>query len=177
MSRNVQAILWSDFGSRYGKVRPTVASKPAGSSVQFHQPRRRHGDNRGRFKVNWTFLNVDCYRCETSRASLASPDRARQATRVRLGPRNPRHTLVLEIAPPKIAPMTEQQFTRAVEILAEMLADREGDFPSNRAWGAFIGVTTGSGIVASNLARQTHPDRAYFVEPAADQSAKRHPAA
>ena len=46
-----------------------------------------------------------------------------------------------------------------------------------RPWGAFIGVTTGGGIVASNLARQTHPDRAYFVEPAADQFAKRHPAA
>lgn len=53
---------------------------------------------------------------------------------VRLGPRYPRHTLVLEIAPPRIVPMSDQQFARAVEILAEMLADRqrEGDSPSNR---------------------------------------------
>jgi hypothetical protein len=51
---------------------------------------------------------------------------------VRLGPLYPRHTLVLEIAPPRIAPMTEQQLARAVEILAEMLASHEGDSPSNR---------------------------------------------
>ena len=41
---------------------------------------------------------------------------------VRLGPRYPRHTLVLEIAPPKFDSMSAQQFARAVEILAEMLA-------------------------------------------------------
>ena len=54
--------------------------------------------------------------------------------KVRLGPLYPRHTLLLEIAPPRIAPMSDQQFARAVEILAEMLASRqhEGDSPSNR---------------------------------------------
>ena len=58
----------------------------------------------------------------------------RKRSGVRLGPLYPRHTLRLEIAPPKIAPMSEQQFSRAVEILAEMLGDREheGDSPSNR---------------------------------------------
>ena len=47
----------------------------------------------------------------------------------RLGPRYPRHTLVLEIAPPRLAPMSDQQFNRAVEVLAEMTMDRqhEGD--------------------------------------------------
>jgi hypothetical protein len=58
----------------------------------------------------------------------------RKSPGVRLGPRYPRHTLVLGIAPPRFAPMSEQQFTRAVEILTEMLADRqrEGDSPSKR---------------------------------------------
>ena len=54
---------------------------------------------------------------------------------IRPGPRYPRDTLILEVAPPKIAPMSEQQFARAVEILAEMLAnlEREGDSPSMKS--------------------------------------------
>jgi hypothetical protein len=52
---------------------------------------------------------------------------------VRLGPHYPRHTLALEIAPPRFAPMSDQQFAHAVEVLAEMLTSRqhEGNSPSN----------------------------------------------
>jgi hypothetical protein len=57
-----------------------MAAETAGSSVQFHQPWRHHGNNRRSFKVSWTFLNVDCYRCE-SRASLASLKRTAQTVR------------------------------------------------------------------------------------------------
>lgn len=54
---------------------------------------------------------------------------------VRLGPRYPRDSLVLNIAPPRIVPMSEEQFARAVDVLAEMLADlkREGDSPSAKS--------------------------------------------
>ena len=54
---------------------------------------------------------------------------------VRLGPRYPRDTLLLEVAAPRIAPMSELEFARAVEILAEILADREreGDSPSTKS--------------------------------------------
>jgi hypothetical protein len=64
--------------------------------------------------------------------ALATP---RKRPGVRLGPRYPRNTLVLEIAPPRLAPMSDQQFGRAVDILAEMLANlkHEGDSPSNTA--------------------------------------------
>lgn len=43
---------------------------------------------------------------------------------VRLGPRYPRDSTVLQIAKPRIVPMSEDNFARAVEILAEMLMDR-----------------------------------------------------
>jgi hypothetical protein len=54
---------------------------------------------------------------------------------VRLGPRYPRDSLVLKIAPPKIVPMSDEHFARAVEVLAEMLAnlEREGDSPSTKS--------------------------------------------
>ena len=111
-----------------------VAPETAGGSVQFHQLRRRHDDNHRSFKVRWTFQNGDYLGVKTHAPKwrALTPPRKRQG--VRLGPRYPRHTLVLEIAPPRIAPMSEQQFAHAVEILAVMLADRqhEGDSPSKR---------------------------------------------
>ncbi|MGI0129419.1 MAG: hypothetical protein ACREEC_04600 [Thermoplasmata archaeon] len=41
---------------------------------------------------------------------------------------------MLEIAPPRIVPMSDEQFARAVEVLAEMLAagKHEGDSPSRK---------------------------------------------
>ncbi len=64
--------------------------------------------------------------------TLTSPGRR---LRVRLGPRYPRDSLVLNIAPPRIVPMSDEQFARAVEVLAEMLGDRvlEGDSPSTKS--------------------------------------------
>ena len=41
----------------------------------------------------------------------------------------------------------------------------------------YLSTTTERGIVASKLARHSGLDRAYFAEPAADQSGRRHPAA
>jgi len=54
---------------------------------------------------------------------------------VRLGPRHPRDSLVLKIAPPRIVAISDEQFVRAVELLAEMLGDleREGDSPSTKS--------------------------------------------
>ena len=109
-----------------------VTPEAASSFVQLYQ--RRHGNNPGSFKVRWTFLNVDYVDVKPHAPRWRALTNPRKRTGVRLGPLYPRHTLFLEIAPPRIAPMSEQQFTRAVEILAEMLADRqrEGDSPSNR---------------------------------------------
>lgn len=91
-------------------------------------------DDRGRFKVSGTFPNGDYLGVKTHAPRWRALTAPRKRQGVRLGPRHPRHTLLLEIAPPRIAPMSEQQLTRAVEILAEMLGDRqhEGDSPSNR---------------------------------------------
>lgn len=55
---------------------------------------------------------------------------------VRLGPRYPRDSLVLNIASPRIVPMSDEHFARAVEVLAELLVDlgrREGDSPSTKS--------------------------------------------
>ena len=41
----------------------------------------------------------------------------------------------------------------------------------------YSSTATWGGIVASNVARHSGLDRAYFAEPAADQSGRRHPAA
>ena len=111
-----------------------VTAKTAGGSVEFHEFHRVFFNNPGSFKVSRTFLNGD-YMVVKRHAprwrALASP---RRQPGVRLGPRYPRDSLVLEIAPPRIAPMSDQQLARAVEILAEMLADREheGDSPSTK---------------------------------------------
>ena len=88
-------------------------------------------NNPGRFKVSGTFLNGDCIdvkRHVPRWRPLTSP---RRRPGVRLGPRYPRDSLVLKIAPPRIVQMSAEQFARAVEVLAEMLADREreGDSP------------------------------------------------
>jgi len=107
-------------------VTPEAASSP----VQLHQ--RRDSNNLGSFKVRWTFLNVDYVDVKRHAPHWRALTAPRKRPGVRLGPLYPRHTLVLEIAAPRIAPMTEQQFARAVEILAEMLASHEGDSPSNR---------------------------------------------
>jgi hypothetical protein len=42
---------------------------------------------------------------------------------------------VLNIASPRIVPMSDEHFARAVEVLAEMLAnqEREGDSPSTKS--------------------------------------------
>ena len=40
----------------------------------------------------------------------------------------------------------------------------------------YSSTATWGGIVASNVARHSGLDRAYFAEPAADQSGRRHPA-
>ena len=60
---------------------------------------------------------------------------ARKRVGVRLGPRYPRDSLTLKIAPPRIVPMSDEQIARAVEVLAEMLGDleREGDSPSRKS--------------------------------------------
>src|SRR5262245_51060036 len=91
-------------------------------------------DNGRSFKVSWTCLDGDYLGVKTHATRWRALTTPRKRQGVRLGPRYPRHTLVLEIAPPRIAPMSDQQFARAVEILAEMLAHRqhEGDSPSNR---------------------------------------------
>jgi hypothetical protein len=112
-----------------------VAAKTASGSVEFHEFHRESFNSPGRFKVSRTSLKGDCIyvkRHAPRWRALASP---RRQPGVRLGPRYPRDTSVLEVAPPRIAPMSELQFARAVEILAEMLADRthEGDSPSAKS--------------------------------------------
>lgn len=112
-----------------------VAAKAAGGLVEFHEFHRVAFNNPDSFKVSETFLNgdyMDVKRHTPRWRALAS---ARRQPGVRLGPRYPRDTLVLEVAPPRIAPMSELQFSRAVEILAELLADRvhEGDSPSRKS--------------------------------------------
>jgi hypothetical protein len=121
-----------------------MASKPARCNVKLHPPDGVHTDNSTSFKVSWTFLNGDCIdvvdlRARSgSQAKLHAPRwRAAKPKRagVRLGPRYPRDSTVLQLAPPRIVPMPEDQFARVVEILAEMLADRmeaEGDSPSTK---------------------------------------------
>jgi hypothetical protein len=110
-----------------------VAPQMAGSFVQLHQ--RRRFTNHPSFKVSWTFLNGDCIdvnRHAPRWRALTSP---RGRPGVRLGPRYPRDSLVLNIAPPRIVPMSDEQFARAVEVLAEMLGDQklEGDSPSTKS--------------------------------------------
>src|SRR5207248_7472943 len=112
-----------------------VAPEAAGSFVQLHQPHRRHFNNPGRFKVSETVLNGDCIdvnRHAPRWQALTSP---RRRPGVRLGPRYPRDSLVLKIAPPNIVRMSDEHFARAVEVLAEMLAnlEREGDSPSTKS--------------------------------------------
>jgi len=110
-----------------------VAPEAASSPVQLHQ--RRHNNNLGSFKVRWTFLNVDYVGVKRHAPRWRALATRLRRPGVRLGPRYPRHTLVLEIAPPRLAPMTEQEFAHAVEILAEMLGgrDHEGDSPSRKS--------------------------------------------
>ena len=43
---------------------------------------------------------------------------------VRLGPRYPWDSSLLQIASPRIVPMSDDQFARAVEVLTEMLSGR-----------------------------------------------------
>jgi len=111
-----------------------VAAKTAGGLVEFHEFHRESFNNPGRFKVSRTFLNGDYMGMKRHAPRWRALAPSRRQPGVRLGPRYPRDTLVLEVAPPRIAPMSELQFARAVEILAEMLADprpqHEGDSPS-----------------------------------------------
>jgi hypothetical protein len=112
-----------------------VAAKTAGGSIEFHEFHRESFHNPGSFKVSRTFLNGDCIDVNSHAPRWRALPSARRQPGVRLGPRYPRDTLVLEVAPPTIAPMSELQFARAVEILAEMLADQkgEGDSPSRKS--------------------------------------------
>ena len=134
----VRAVRTADrrqpSGANVYAKRLDVTPETARRSVQFHQLRRRHGDNRLRFKVSGTFPNGDYVGVKSHAPRWQAMTRPRKRPGVRLGPHYPRHTLVLELALPRFDPMSEQQLARAVEILAEMLADRqrEGDSPSNR---------------------------------------------
>jgi hypothetical protein len=63
-----------------------------------------------------------------------SPKANRTRTGARVRPLRITDSYDLQLAPPKIVSMSEDQFTLAIGILAEMLADRvgkrEGDSPS-----------------------------------------------
>ena len=110
-----------------------MAPEAVCSFVQLDQPHRRHFTNPGRFKVSWTLLNGDCI--DVKRHAPRWQKLPRRRPGVRLGPRYPRHSLVLKIAPPRIVPMSDEHFGRAVDVLAEMLADmeREEDSPSSKS--------------------------------------------
>ena len=110
-----------------------MASKPARCNVKLHKPDSVHRNNSPSFKVSGTFLKGDYLGVVGLRARSGSQAkrhaprwRASQPKRtgVRLGPRYPRDSTVLRITKPRIVPMSEDQFARAVEILAEMLMDR-----------------------------------------------------
>jgi len=98
-----------------------VAAEAARSFVQFHQPQRRHFNSPGSFKVSGTFLNGDCIDVKHHAPRWQTLPLARRRPGVRLGPRYPRDSLVLSIASPRIVPMSDEHFMRAVEVLAEML--------------------------------------------------------
>ena len=110
-----------------------MASKPARCNVKLHKPDSVHPNNSPSFKVSGTFLKGDYLGVVGLRARSSSQAR-RHAARwrasqpkrmgVRVGPRYPRDSTVLQIATPRIVPMSQDNFTRAVEILAEMLMDR-----------------------------------------------------
>lgn len=109
-----------------------MASKPARGNVKLHQPKSVHRNNSPSFKVSGTFLKGDYLGVVSLRARSGSQAkrhaprwRASQPKRmgVRVGPRYPRDSTMLPIATPRIVPMSEDTFARAVEILAEMLVD------------------------------------------------------
>jgi len=78
------------------------------------------------------WIVIDVKRHAPRWRAMTSP---RRQPGVRLGPRYPRDSLVLNIASPRIVPMSDDQFARAVEVLATMLGDqrREGDSPSTKS--------------------------------------------
>jgi hypothetical protein len=130
------------FGCAGGESRYDIQADARPRQVS--RARRRSPQHSPSFKVTWTFLNGDYLDVGGLRATSGSQAkrhaprwRASQPKRtgVRLGPHYPRDSTVLQLAAPKIIPMSKDQFARAVEILAEMLADRmeaEGDSPSTR---------------------------------------------
>ena len=56
--------------------------------------------------------------------SWGSLGQGRSRAGVRLGPRYPWDSSLLQIALPRIVPMSDDQFARAVEVLTEMLSGR-----------------------------------------------------
>lgn len=112
-----------------------MAPEAAGSFIQLHQRQSRQFANPARFKVSGTCLNGDCIDVNRHAPRWRALPSAPMRPGVRLGPRYPRDSLVLNIATPRIAPMSDEQFARAVEVLAEMLGDqkREGDSPSTES--------------------------------------------
>jgi hypothetical protein len=112
-----------------------MASKPARCNVKLHKPDSVHLSNSPGFKVSGTFPKGDYLGVVGLRARSGSQARRhtprwrasqRKRMGVRLGPRYPRDSTVLQVATPRIVPMSEENFARAVEILAEMLIDRVG---------------------------------------------------
>jgi hypothetical protein len=110
-----------------------MASKLARCNIKLHKPYNVHRSNSPSFKVSWTFLNGDCLDMVGLRGNSGSQAKRHaprwraskpKRTGVRLGPRYPRDSTVLQLASPRIVPMAEDQFARAIEILAEMLVDR-----------------------------------------------------
>ncbi len=107
-----------------------MASKPARCNVKLHQLDSVHRNNSPSFKVSGTLLKGDYVGVVGLRARSGSQAK-RHAPRwrasrpkrmgVSVGPRYPRDSTVLQIATPRIVPMSEDNFARAVEILAEML--------------------------------------------------------
>ena len=97
-------------------------------------------------------VRVGSLRAPTHARRWRAPDATRARKGVRVRPLRITDSCDLLLAPPKIVSMSEDQFTRAVGILADMLADRNagGELQPIRSVGLYREFAQRSTTVSTN---------------------------